>query len=217
LKEANYKPVIIIGGGGHAKVLADCLILNQIEIIGFTDPDFSSCDNLVTYDIEYLGSDEKILKFKPEEVSLVNGLGGVEKLTPREEIFTAFQQKGYGFALIIHPSVIIANDVLLEEGVQIMAGAVIQPGVVIGANSIINTNASIDHDSWIGRNAHIAPGTVLSGSVKVSDNTFIGAGSTVMQGIQIGKNVMIGAASLVNSNIQDYAKAYGVPAKVVKT
>ena len=217
MKEIKHKPVIIIGGGGHAKVLADCLMLNNKEIIGFTDPDPSSRDNLATYNINCLGSDEQILKYLQDEVLLVNGIGGVEKLSPREIIYTSFLAKEYAFALVIHPSAIIANDVLLKEGVQIMAGAVIQPGVVIGANSIINTNASIDHDSFIGKNAHIALGTVFSGSVKVGDNTFIGAGSTVLQGIQIGKNVMIGAASLVNSNIPDYAKAYGVTAKVVKT
>lgn len=217
MKETKHKPVIIIGGGGHAKVLADCLMLYRKEIIGFTDPDPSSRDNLASYYIKHLGRDEEIFSFSQDEVLLVNGLGGVEKLTPRKVIYTAFQQKGYEFASVIHPSAIIANDVILEEGVQIMAGAVIQPSVVIGANSIINTNASIDHDSCIGKSAHIAPGTVLSGSVKVSDNTFIGAGSTVLQGILIGRNVMIGAASLVNSNIPDYAKAYGVPAKVVKT
>lgn len=211
------KPVLIIGGGGHAKVLVDCLFLNEAEITGFTDLDSLKKESLAAYGIKFLGNDDQIFEYEPAQVLLVNGLGGVGKLSIRGSIYSSFKEKGYTFTQVIHPAATIASQVIIEEGAQVMAGAVIQPGSFIGANSIINTGAMIDHECHIGRNVHIAPGAVLSGAVLVGDNTFIGAGSTVMQCVQIGKKVIVGAASIVNSNIPDYAKAYGVPAKVVKT
>ena len=42
----NY-PVIILGAGGHAKVLIDILLLNSIKILFATDPDPLKMDQAI--------------------------------------------------------------------------------------------------------------------------------------------------------------------------
>jgi sugar O-acyltransferase (sialic acid O-acetyltransferase NeuD family) len=205
------KPVIIIGNGGYARVLIDILLMQKREIIGYTAPN----EENNPYSITYLGGDEEILKYHPQEIELVNALGSVSDTKFRENIFNIFKSKGYRFSTIIHPSAIISDTVILGEGVQIMAGAVIQPFTKIDDNTIINTSASIDHDCYISKHCHIAPGCVLSGGVFVGEGTHIGTGTKIIQNVTVGKNVLVGAGSLVLRSVGDKKKVYGSPAKEV--
>ena len=159
------KPLIILGNGGHASVLMETLLKQEqgYEIIGFTTPIME--DNV--FGLVYLGPDEVIYNYNPEEVNLVLGLGMLGPSSAREKTFKHFKEKGYFFKSIIHPAAIISPSAQLGEGVQIMAGAIVQTGTSIADNTIINTGAIIDHDGQIGAHVHIAPGTKISGAVKI--------------------------------------------------
>lgn len=208
-------PVIILGGGGHAKVLIEALRASGVTILGITDADTAK-RNTSVMGIRILGDDAEVEHHAPESVLLVNGLGSIERPTARAAIFDAFVARGYSFATVVHPSAVVASDVRMDQGVQIMAGAVIQPGCTIGANTIVNTNVTVDHDCNLAGHVHLAPGTVLSGGVTVGEATHVGAGTTVIQGVRLGARVLIGAGSLVTQDIPDGVTAYGTPAKVVK-
>jgi sugar O-acyltransferase (sialic acid O-acetyltransferase NeuD family) len=216
MQSLKEKKVIIIGGGGHSKVLLDCLLLSGASIIGITDIDSKNCHSNCSK-VKFIGKDEAIFHYNLNDILLVNGLGFTDKSNRRAAIFELFKNQGYSFASVIHPSAIISNDVVLSEGVQVMAGSVIQPGCVIGANSIINTSVTIDHDCIIAKNVHIAPGAVLSGNVTVELSVFVGAGSTILPGVNISSGSIVGAGALVNKNILANSKVYGVPAKVVSS
>jgi sugar O-acyltransferase (sialic acid O-acetyltransferase NeuD family) len=208
----NDKSLIIIGNGGHARVLIDILEMQGQTIIGYTAP----VEEKNNYGLTYIGTDEEVFSYDPHEVLLVNAIGSIAKTDQRTKIYQLFKSKGYSFSTVIHPKAIISSTAILSEGVQIMAGAVIQPFVKIGENAIINTAVTIDHDCFIGNHCHIAPGSVLSGGVKINEETHIGTGCTVIQNIHIGKRVLVGAGSLVLNHILDYQTAYGSPAKEVK-
>lgn len=205
----DNQPIIIIGNGGHAKVLTECLLLQNRKIIGFLD----KVDSINQYGIPYLGDDSKINTYNPKHIQLVNGIGSTSNLKLRKEIFLKFKQMGFEFTTVIHPSSIISTYSLVSEGVQILAGAILQPFSKIGQNSIINTKASIDHDCIIGGHCHIAPGVCISGNVIVKDESHIGTGACIIQNITIGKRAVIGAGSVVLNDISDGKKAYGVPCK----
>lgn len=207
----NNKPVIIIGNGGHARVLIEILLLNKKEIIGYTAP--VKEDN--PYNLSYIGNDLEILNYPPKKIELVNAIGSISNTSLRKKIFNQFKNAGYSFCSLIHPTSIIASTVKIGEGVQIMAGTVIQAFAKIDDNTIVNTSSSVDHDCIIGKHCHIAPGTILSGGVNIDDETHIGTGTKIIQNINIGRNVLIGAGSLVIRDIEDHKVAYGVPAKEV--
>jgi len=188
------KPVIVLGGGGHAKVLIDALRLSGVKVLGYTDRSKEAGHAL---GVPFLGGDERVLDFSPKKVLLVNGVGSVESTKKRRDLFRSFKDKGYQFASVIHRSAVLAKTVKLGEGVQVMAGAVIQTGTVIGDNAIINTKASVDHDCRIGVHVHIAPGVVLSGGVKIGFGSHIGVGAIIVQNVVVGNRSFVKAASLV--------------------
>ncbi len=208
-------PVIVLGAGGHAKVLIDLMLHQPIRIIGITER-----DNIDHYrpvlGIPVIGSDDTILKYPVSDIQLVNGVGSGANLAGRTRVFDYFKNLGYSFAILIHSSALISEYVEVKEGVQVMAGAIIQAGSLLGCNTIINTRVSVDHDCIIGNNVHLAPGVTLSGGVIVGDGTHIGTGATVIQNIHIGRNSLIGAGAVVVGNVPDNTVVMGVPGRVIK-
>ncbi len=207
-------PVIILGAGGHAKVLIDTLLLRTVEITGIVDPDLDKHGTSIL-GIPVIGNDQVVHKHGPGAVMLVNGVGSVKQPALRKHLFDTFKARGFSFASVLHPSAVIAVGVLLAEGVQVMAGSVIQPGCVIGRNTIINTRASVDHDCTISDHVHVAPGVTLSGNVAVMEGVHIGAGATVLQGVRIGRNSIIGAGAVVLQDVPEAVLVFGVPGKVI--
>ena len=206
-------PFIIVGAGGHAKVLADALLTTGATLKGFTDADPSRWPQQLL-DLPVLGNDDFLLKtFSPQSVMLVNGIGSVASTRKRREVFDNFKQRGYNFATVQHPHSMVSRHARLGEGVQVLAGAVIQVSSVIGDNCIINSNASVDHDCEIGAHVHIAPGVTLSGGVKIGSGSHIGTGAIVIQGIRIGAACVIGAGAVVTRDVQDGVTAIGIPAR----
>ncbi len=194
-------PIILLGAGGHAAVLAELALRLGKNILGVVAPTESTLKGFP--DIAYLGCDAAIEKYSPMEVKLVNGIGTVSviKNNERRKIFEHFKQRGYSFDTLIHPSVILASNVNVGEGVQIMAGVIIQPNVKIDSNTIINTGACVDHDCQIGHSVHVAPNVTLSGNVLIGENAFIGVGSVLIQGIHVDDNAMICAGMVVTKHV----------------
>lgn len=207
-------PVIILGAGGHAKVLIDTLLLRSVEIAGIVDPDPEKHGTTIL-GIPVIGNDDVVLKKGPGAVMLVNGIGSVKQTALRKHLFDTFKARGFTFASVLHPSAVIAANVLLAEGVQVMAGSIIQASSTIGRNVIINTQAAVDHDCNIGDHSHVAPGVTLSGSVVVGEGAHIGVGATVLQNVRIGRNSIIGAGAVVLQDVPENVLVYGVPGKAV--
>ena len=173
--------VMILGAGGHARVLADVLRLQGSRLVGMTSND-----------------DDVLGRYSPEEIDLVNGVGSIGVPLKRRELFERFKSRGYRFTSVIHPSAILGSDVSLGEGVQIMAGVIIQPGTALGDNTLLNTRVSVDHDCVIGSHVHLAPGVILCGGVTVEEGCHVGTGAVVVQGVRIGKNTFVRARKLVS-------------------
>lgn len=188
--------IILIGGGGHARVLLEILQLNKVSILGFTD-----VTKTEGVEISYLGDDDILKNYSSTEVQLVNGIGSVKRPEKRREIYERFKSLGYQFFSVIHPMTIISSKVKLGEGVQVMSGAVINPHTVLKENVIINTSSSVDHDCVVGAHTHVAPGVTVSGGVSIGQGCHIGSGATIIQGITIGDDVLIGAGAIITRDI----------------
>jgi UDP-perosamine 4-acetyltransferase len=206
-------PLILLGSGGHGRVLLDILLQQSIVILAIADPKRSSEQFALNIPII---NDDEVLQYPAGEVCLVNGLGSISDTTKRRQIYEHFKEYKYDFITVSHSSAVISPRAMIGEGVQVMAGAIIQTGVKVACNSIVNTKASIDHDCTIGKHVHIAPGATLSGGIQVGDEAHIGAGATILQGINIGKRAVIGAGSVVIRDIPENAVAVGAPTRIIK-
>lgn len=206
------KPIIVIGAGGHAKVVIDTLKQCGMETLGAVDADAAKHGQSIL-GMKILGNDEVIANYQSDAVLLANGIGSTSNTIQRQEIYTRFKNQGYSFVTVVHPSSILSKDVEVGEGSQVMAGTVLQAGIRIGENCIINTRASIDHDCRIGDHVHIAPGAVLSGSVTVEHGAHVGTGASIIHEITIGERSVIGAGAAVTRSVHAGKTTTGVPAK----
>jgi UDP-perosamine 4-acetyltransferase len=205
------KPVILLGGGGHARVLLDLLLLRNATIIGVTTAEGEGEAPLPG--IAIIGKDDAVARYAPADVQLVNAVGVARASDFRKRLQEQFAAQGYRFPTLVHPTATVSRFATLDEGCQIMAGCVIQAGAHIGRGTIVNTMASVDHDCRIGAFVHIAPGAHLSGCVTVGDCSLIGTGSAIIQETRIGTMCTIGAGSAVVRDVADGARVGGAPAR----
>ena len=205
-------PIIVIGGGGHAKVLVSTLLLCGRKILGFSDLNPAPPPVL---GIDCIGVDAAVFLHAPGDVWLVNGVGSSASTANRKDVYDRFTHKGYCFSTVIHPSSIVAREVQIEDAAQIMAGAILQPGSSVGSNAIVNTGAIVDHDCVVGAHAHIAPGAVLSGGVRVGTGAHIGTGARIIQGVSIGAGSVVGAGAVVIHDVPPGVTTVGVPARTI--
>jgi len=204
--------IIILGGGGHARVLFEILQgKNNIPLLGYTD-----CRQEGEIFLPYLGNDGEIENFSPEEVVLINALGSAELPRKRKEIYLKFKEKGYRFHSVIHEGAHVSPSAILSAGVQLMCHTVIGPEVYLGENVLINTGVIVEHHARIGAHTHVASGAVICGGAVIGEGCHIGAGTVVIQGITIGNEALIGAGSLVVHDLPSGVKAYGSPAKIIR-
>jgi sugar O-acyltransferase (sialic acid O-acetyltransferase NeuD family) len=201
------KPVIMLGAGGHGRVLAEAVLHRGGTIVGLCVP-AKDRDSRLLKDIPILGDDADVGRLDPGAFELVNAIGvkpksGDPGTGQRERIFREFSTKGFSFARVIGAGTVIASDVQIGVGAQILGGAIIQPGVEIGENAVITLGTAIDHDSKIGAHAFIGPGVTFCGAVKIGDGAFLGAGVVVLPGVSIGRRAVVGAGVLVRRNVSD--------------
>ena len=184
--------IIVIGGGGHAKVVISIVKkLKTFNIIGYTD--INNNGNILGAD--YIGTDNEVLSYSKQTL-LALGIGQVNNLEFRKGIVDKFIENGYRFTKLISPDSNINEDVSIGAGTVIMDGVTINCCSLIGDYCIVNTNASIDHDCSIGDFVHVAPGVTICGGVQVYEETFIGAGSIIVNDKKVNAK-FIKASSLV--------------------
>lgn len=209
------KPIFILGAGGHAKVLLECLQKNaEITIGGLLEIDKKLIGKSI-FGVPIYDQHKKLSELNPSAMVLANGIGSTDLPSLRRKQFDLFKTQGYTFYSFFHPTCYYSHDVVIAEGVQCLARSTILTGTKIGCNTIVNTSASIDHDCDIGNHVHIAPGVVLSGGVKIGDHCHIGTGANIIQGIQIGANSVVAAGAVVILNVPDNSRIAGVPARVI--
>jgi len=204
--------IVIIGGGGHAKVLISILKkLGSYRLLGYTD--IQNKGELLG--IKYLGDDtvlERLIK-KNRSLAAALGLGTVAVDDKRPRILENLEYLGFALPAVISPQAVINEDVVIGSATVIFDGAIVNSGTKIGKAVILNTKSSVDHDCEIEDFVHIAPGATLSGGVKVGKNSLIGTGANVIQYKRIGENCVVGAGSTIIDDITEPGTYVGNPAK----
>ena len=199
--------VIIIGAGGHAKVIADIVVKNNDTLLGFLDDNKAKDDFVLGYPI--LGKSDDIYSFADRSVFII----GIGDNYIRKSISDKYNVTWH---TAIHPSTNIGIDVTIKEGTVIMANAVINTSAKIGRHCIINTGAIVEHDNIISDYVHISPNVSLGGMVSIGDCTHIGIGANVRNNINITSNCVIGTGAAVVSDIIEDGVYVGVPARRIR-
>ncbi len=210
------KKVVVIGGGGHAKVVTDIIRLEaKYTMAGIID-NFSSVGSQFL-DYAVIGKDSDIPKLMEEE-AIWGGVIAIGDNALRAKIEKEVRaiSKDFVFINCVHPRSIVAKDTQLGEGNVLMAGAVINPATQIGNHCVVNTNVTLEHDITLKDFSSMGPGSVAGGNVTIGKYSAIGLGASIIHGLSVGDNCIIGAGSTVSKDTQSNAVYYGTPATFIK-
>ena len=206
---------VILGGGGHARMLLDCLGDGAIIVDGIVDADRKRWGTRLD-GCEILGGDERLPELaRTGTTHFVVGIGSIGKagLLLRRRLFELGLRCGLKPLVIQHPSAIRSTHAQVGAGAQLLPGCIVNAGAQIGANVIINSGAIVEHDCVVEDHAHVAPGARLLGKVHVQTGAHVGAGATILQTLTIGANAVVGAGAVVVDDVPAETTVVGVPAR----
>jgi sugar O-acyltransferase (sialic acid O-acetyltransferase NeuD family) len=212
----NLIPTLIIGAGGHGKVVLDILQSGQqYRPVGFIDADpklaGTTVGNLTVFGAVHL------LGRLIAQHRIAAAIIAIGDNRARSSYAGAVDQHRLPLINAIHRSAVVSPGVQLGRNVVIAANAVVCTESKIGDFTIINTAATVDHECEIGPAVHVCPGAHLAGRVRVDANAFIGLGANIIQCLRLGTGAIIGAGAVVLTDVPAGATAVGVPARIVKS
>lgn len=200
--------LILIGGGGHALVVAEAAVLAGFSLTGFLDDD--------------------------DDAPLSRGNPACPHLDPLSEL-EGYADRGCILAIgdlklrrtllgklglanlpsVVHPGACVSPSATIGRGVYIGPRAVVHTRAIIADHAIVNSGAVVEHECRIGENAHIAPGAAVGGRVTIGPDSLVGIGSRIIPGLSIGRSSVIGAGSTVIRPVGDHVKVAGSPAQAL--
>lgn len=210
------KDIIIIGAGGVGQETIQLIKdVNKAKslwnIIGIVDDNKALFGNLVN-GVKVLG-DINILNQIDREIYVICTISNsVIKKRIIEKIMNPYIR----YANLVHPSVIIDENVVLGYGIIIQAYCVITTNVVIGNHVQINPQCGVGHDSIINDFTSLYWNVNISGNVTIGKGCVLGTKTTIIQGKSVGNWTITGANSTIIENVPAYCTVVGTPARVIK-
>jgi acetyltransferase EpsM len=203
--------VVLIGAGGHSKVIQDIVKANKdLRLHAVLDHGFK--ENEVKNGIIFAGMD-MIAGLLEEgcQFCLAIGNNGV-----RQKLVSEFDIPSDRYITLIHPTAVISPSAAVGNGTVVMPNAVINADTIIGDHCIVNSGAVVEHDNRLGDFFHVSPNAALAGTVTVGKGTHVGSGAIVIPGKTVGKWSVVGAGAVVVKDVGDGVTVVGVPAKEIR-
>ena len=204
--------LLIIGAGGHGKVVAEAAeSMGGYTPLAFADDRMTELDGKLRWPvITRTGETADLLESYPAATvaigHAVTRLGFLQRLAAQ----------GFEIPVLRHSSCWVSPSAQIDAGTVVFAGALIQADARIGRGVIVNTSASIDHDCVLADGVHVCPGAHLGGNVTVGEGSWLGIGCSVKHGVHIGCGVTVGAGAAVVKDVADGQTVVGCPARPIR-
>lgn len=208
--------IVLIGGGTQVSYSIDIIEKqDKYNIVGIIDSYKEIGEDLYGYNV--IGRQEDILQLI-EQYKVEGCVITIGDNWSRQKVYDQINSTvpKMMWPNVIHPSVIIANNVTFGKGILIMAGVIVNSNAILGNFTNYFTNCNVEHDCRIDDFASISAGVVLGGRVNIGKYSAIALNATVFDRLTIGENTVVGAASLVTKDLPDNVLAYGNPVKIIR-
>ena len=199
----SRRSVILIGGGEHARVVADAVRSNPdtFDLIGFVEPNPDS-EMARQLRAPHLGDDTALARY-PDALVVV-AFGSLRPSTARRDAVGRLGHLAGRWATVVHRHAVVAPDAVLGEGTVVLAGAVVDVGAQIGAHCVINATAYIGHNAAIGDFALVAG--LVGGGASVGAGAFLGLGALIRDHCTVGADSLVGMGAIVVSDVASGAQ-----------
>jgi sugar O-acyltransferase (sialic acid O-acetyltransferase NeuD family) len=142
-------------------------------------------------------------RFPPDQNDMFIGVGYHDLNRFRESKCSEAMAKGYELVSIISPLAHLPMGILTGWNCFIMPPAIVHPCVVIKNDVFIFSGAMVAHHSVIEDHCWLTSCCNISGNVHIGANTFVAVNATIGHSVSIGKKCFLGANSLVVKNLED--------------
>ncbi|MES2594364.1 MAG: acetyltransferase [Verrucomicrobiota bacterium] len=204
---------VLIGAGGHGRVLMEAYAPARFDAILESQPDLQEIAG-----VPVLGGDDQLPALAAQGFThFVIGVGSGRSCARRAQLFQIAVQAGLLPQEVIHPTAWVSPSASLGAGCQLLPKAIVHTQARLGDHVLVNTGAIVEHDCVIGTHSHIATGAVLCGNVTIGEASHIGAGAVIRQGINIGAGALIAAGAVVVRDVLEGQTVVGVPARPVES
>lgn len=208
---------VILGGGGHARVLIDSLKESGVATPQAVLDSDRSKRGQELLGVPILGGDDFLPELARRGIThFVVGLGSTGDNEPRRRLFELGLSHKLQPLTVIHPSAICSKEAKVGRGSQLFPGCIVNAGVKLGENVIVNSGAIVEHDCVIEDHVHIATGAKLASTVYVGRGAHIGIGAAVRQKIKIGERALVGGGSVVVKDVPAHVVVVGSPARLLR-
>lgn len=155
--------LLIIGAGGHGKVVAEIAADCGYKNIAFLDDNSSDA----------IGRLDDLDKLKDKYEYAFVGIGNN---TFRDQLIEKLEACGYKIPVLVHPTAYISRTARIGQGTVVEPKAIVNAHTVVGAGGIISVGAIVDHDVVIGPCCHINAGAIVKAGATVEAYTKLEAG-----------------------------------------
>ncbi len=203
--------VLIIGHGGHSKVVTDIVrATKEFHIIGYLDNKYEKVQ-VMNHVIYAPLSAVNELKEEYGDIKFVIAIGDNRV---RKGIVDMLSLTDKEFISVIHPTSSVSPSAKIGNGTVLMPHTIINADTMIGNHCIINSGSVVEHDSILEGFVHLCPKSTITGTVLIGEGCMVGSGSTVIPNKKIGEWTTIGAGATVIHDLPPNCVAVGTPAKV---
>jgi UDP-perosamine 4-acetyltransferase len=199
--------ILVLGAGGHARVVIEALRAMGAEVAGLLD-DAASGPVLGTPVLGPLADLQRLRGEGLEHAAIAIGHNAT-----RERLGAICRDAGFALPPVLHPASLVSPSARIEEGAQVMARAVIGPEASLGMLALVNTGAIVEHECVLGAAAHLGPGVVLCGGVRVGARALIAANAVARPGISVGEDAVVAPGAALGTDVPAGARMGGVPAR----
>lgn len=206
---------IVLGAGGHGRVVADLVRTLGDEVVGYADADASrgaarvdgtgATVVLTQAALLACARGEAAWPFIVEAVAL-----GIGDNTARAYLLEQLGTKM--LPPLIHPHSWISRSARIGRGTVVLAGAVISTDAIVAHGVIVNSRATIEHDCELETAVHVSPGATLCGGVRIGPGSWVCAGAVVIPECSVGAGCVVGAGAVVIRDVPDGITVVGNPA-----
>jgi len=208
------KNLVIIGGGKFAREVYAWAKQSRAhgvdwQIKGFLDSRRQILDGY-NYPVDVLGDPESYTPM-PDDL-FVCAVGSPHAKKNYCDMLAA---RGAQFTNVIHPTVVMGENVKIGKGVILCPYVVVSCDVSIGNFVSVNLHVALGHDVKISDYCQINPNASMGGTSTLKEGVTVGSNAAILPDAVVEEYAIVGAGTVVLKRVNAGQTVFGVPARPV--